>query len=223
LLTVAKPTATPTRAAGAGKRRYRGATEEERRADQRRRLLSAAAEVFSRRGFASASVDEIVSRARTSRTAFYRCFENKEECLTALHAATVERWAANLGRAVSEADSPAARVRAGIASLVFDFANGEEAARVVLVESVGATPALEEARIEARARFAKLIADQLAQVPGWKERTPSERQLVAVATMGAVAEAATHGLVAGSLQRERRKVVEQLTAYALRALTPPGG
>jgi AcrR family transcriptional regulator len=218
---VAKPTATPTQAATTGKRRYRGATEEERRADQRQRLLAAAAEVFSRRGFASTSIDEIVSRARTSRTAFYRCFENKEDCLTALYAATVERWAANLGRAVSEADSPAARVHAGIASLVFDFAHSEETARVVLVESVGATPALEAARIEARARFAEMIADQLAQVPGWKERTPSERQLVAVATMGAVAEAATHRLVAGNLARERRRIVEQLTAYAMRALTPP--
>jgi AcrR family transcriptional regulator len=219
---VSKPTATPTQSRAAAKRRYRGATEEERRADQRERLLAAAAEVFARRGFASASIDEIVARARTSRTAFYRCFDNKEDCLTALHAATVERWTANLAKAVAEADSPAGQVQAGIASLVFDFANGEEIARVVLVESVGATPALERARLDARGRFAAMIADQLARVPGWSERSPAERQLVAVATMGAVAEAVTHRLVAGNLQRERRRVAKQLTAYALRALTPPG-
>lgn len=217
---MSKPTATPTKPRGV-ERRYGGASHEERRADQRERLLAAAAGVFAEQGYASTSIDEIVARARTSRTAFYRCFDNKEDCLAALYRQTVEHWAANLAKAVSEANSPAEQVRAGIASLVFDFAHSEQAARVVLVESVGATPALERARIEARKRFAALIADQLARVPGWSERTPSERQLVSVATMGAVAEAATHRLVSGNLLRERRKVAEQLSAYALRALTPP--
>jgi AcrR family transcriptional regulator len=216
-----KPTATPTRTRAAEKRRYGGASHDERRADQRERLLAAAAEVFAKGGYASASIDEIVARARTSRTAFYRCFDNKEDCLAALYRATVEHWAANLTKAVTNSGSPAEQVQAGIASLVFDFAHNEQAARVVLVESVGATPKLEKARTEARERFATMIADQLGQVPGWSECAPAERRLVSVATMGAVAEAATHRLVAGNLLRERRKVAEQLTSYALRALTPP--
>jgi len=218
---MSKPTAAPTQARSAEKRRYGGASHDERRADQRERLLAGAATVFAEQGYASTSVDEIVARARTSRTAFYRCFDNKEDCLAALYKATVEQWAANLAKAVADAGSPAEQVQAGIASLVFDFAHNEEGARVVLVESVGATPALERARMEARARFASMVADQLAEVPGWSERTPSERKLVSAATLGAVAEGATHRLVAGNLLRERRKVAAQLTAYALRALTPP--
>src|SRR5688500_6194842 len=146
---MSKPTATPTRRRES-ERRYGGASHDERRADQRERLLDAAAQVFAKSGYASASIDEIVARARTSRTAFYRCFDNKEECLAALYRATTEHWAANLAKAVSDSASPAEQVQAGIASLVFDFAHNEQAARVVLVESVGATPRLEKARTEAR-------------------------------------------------------------------------
>jgi len=60
-------------------RRYRGLSAEERRADQRRRLVRAAIEEFAARGYYHTSVEDIVRKARTSRTAFYAFFDNRED------------------------------------------------------------------------------------------------------------------------------------------------
>jgi AcrR family transcriptional regulator len=56
----------------------------ESRDETRRRLIDAAAEVFVKRGYSSASVDEIAERAGFSRGAFYSNFSSKEDLLLAL-------------------------------------------------------------------------------------------------------------------------------------------
>lgn len=50
----------------------------------RRRLLDAGVEVFSKRGFHAARVDDVVKRARTSHGTFYLYFANKEDLFRAL-------------------------------------------------------------------------------------------------------------------------------------------
>src|SRR6516225_6522797 len=62
-------------------RRYRGLSAEERRADQRRRLVRAAIDEFATRGYHRTSVEDIVRSARTSRTAFYAFFDNREDAM----------------------------------------------------------------------------------------------------------------------------------------------
>jgi hypothetical protein len=52
-------------------RPYAGRSLDERRAEQRERLLLAARDVFAARGFAAAGIDEIVARAKASRTTSY--------------------------------------------------------------------------------------------------------------------------------------------------------
>ena len=62
-------------------RRYRGLSAEERRADQRERLVRAAINEFAARGYHRTSVEDIVRSARTSRTAFYAFFDNREAAM----------------------------------------------------------------------------------------------------------------------------------------------
>jgi AcrR family transcriptional regulator len=50
----------------------------------RTRLLETAAEVIARRGFAGATIGEIVEKANASRATFYLHFKNKEELVSAL-------------------------------------------------------------------------------------------------------------------------------------------
>src|SRR5262249_34865940 len=47
---------------------------------RRRRIEEAALSLFARRGYTVTSVDDIVSRARVSKSAFYEFYESKEEC-----------------------------------------------------------------------------------------------------------------------------------------------
>lgn len=54
-------------------------TEESRGSDLRGRLLEAAQQVFAVSGYASATVDDIISAAGTSRATFYRYFRSKDD------------------------------------------------------------------------------------------------------------------------------------------------
>jgi AcrR family transcriptional regulator len=54
-------------------------TEEAKSVDLRNRLLEAAQQVFAVSGYASATVDDIISAAATSRATFYRYFRSKED------------------------------------------------------------------------------------------------------------------------------------------------
>jgi AcrR family transcriptional regulator len=67
---VTAPTAKPTR--------------DEKKALTRRRLLDAAADVFSRRGFAATSLDEIAEEAGFSKGAVYSNFQSKEDLFLAV-------------------------------------------------------------------------------------------------------------------------------------------
>jgi AcrR family transcriptional regulator len=53
--------------------------------DQRDRILLAALEVFGAKGFAAASVQDLLDEAGTSRATFYKYFADKEEALRAVH------------------------------------------------------------------------------------------------------------------------------------------
>src|SRR3954452_21269287 len=105
-------------------RRYRGLSAEERRVDQRARLTRAAINEFSARGYHHISVEDIVRSARTSRTAFYAFFDNREDamygalqtCLRNL----LDTMRCELGRAPTGASLTEVGVRAYVDCLVAD-------------------------------------------------------------------------------------------------------
>lgn len=55
------------------------------RDNQRRRILLAALDVFAERGFAAATVKDLIGAAHVSRATFYESFTDKEACMAALH------------------------------------------------------------------------------------------------------------------------------------------
>lgn len=183
--------------------------------------MSAAQTAFAEQGFAAASVEEIVAAARVSRTAFYRFFSNKEECLLAIFSEAM----AALGRTFSEVAAqdlpPEEKIRRGAHAIVAGLAADPELARVLLVEAVGAAPAVEQARLEARIAFARLLEAEVRRYPGWRRRSAEETELVAVATMAAIAESVSH-LVAAGRAAEWESITEPLARYAMRALNPDG-
>ena len=191
-------------------RLYGGEPLHARREDQLRRLLLAAQEVFAEHGYAAASIDEIVSGARVSRTSFYRFFAGKEECMLAVLEDAMGRLAEAFAHAAA-AENPEARIRLGISGIVEGLASEPTMARVVLVEAVGATPAVEDARRAARRRFAGLLAAELRRYPGWANRSAAEIDVIALATMAAVAESVADLVVRGRADRWQ-ELLEPLSA-----------
>jgi AcrR family transcriptional regulator len=143
-------------------RRYRGLSAEERRADQRRRLVRAAIDEFAARGYHHTSVEDIVRSARTSRTAFYAFFDNREDamygalqtCLRNL----LDTMRCKLGQAPAGASLTEVGVRAYVDCLVADPA----AARIILLEGVGTSPEVNALRSRIRREIADLIREMWA-------------------------------------------------------------
>lgn len=205
--------------ATAGPRPYRGEPLEARRRDQHERLLAVACELFAAKGYASTSIEDVVARARVSRTAFYRFFSNKEECMLAVFERGSESTVGALKDVAGRDLDPAAKVAAGIEAFVEVLAGDPALARVLLIEAVGVSPSVEAARHAVRMEFADVIEKELRRSGLWKGHSSEELQIIAMATMAGVAEAVEHLVVTDAFDR-REQLIRTLTRYAQRALAP---
>jgi AcrR family transcriptional regulator len=128
---------------------------------QRHRLFEAAAEVFSRVGYAEASAEAISRRAGMSKATFYEHFANKEECLLALF----EYASATLLEALMQASRGAdrdfqERHRAGLRAILEAIETRPTMAQAILVETMGAGPRVAELRDAALAGFAEVMYEE---------------------------------------------------------------
>jgi AcrR family transcriptional regulator len=163
----------------------------DRREARRQRLLEAALELFADLGFHATSVDEVVARARTSKSAFYEHFESKEECFRVLleqrGTALLEavRTAAARGRDHRE------RIRLGIEAFVVYCAQRCRSARLLLVESTGLSPSIEAVRHRLHREFAIMTETVLryAQDHGDRSLEGVDPIVYGRAVVGAVNEA----------------------------------
>src|SRR6478672_2889429 len=92
-------------------RRYRGLSAEERRDDQRARLTRAAINEFSARGYHRTSVEDIVRSARTSRTAFYAFFDNREAAMYGALQASLHGLLASVRKRMADADAGSSLIK----------------------------------------------------------------------------------------------------------------
>jgi AcrR family transcriptional regulator len=84
--------------------------KQERSVQTRRDLLDAAQDVFTRRGFADASMEEIAVRAGVTRGPLYHYFDSKQDLFAAVYEEVEEALAAEIGseiqqRTAEEADA----------------------------------------------------------------------------------------------------------------------
>jgi AcrR family transcriptional regulator len=166
-----------------------GLAREEVLASQRGRMLSAIAEAVAEKGYAAATVADVVGRAGVSRKTFYEHFTDKEQCFLAAWDAGVEILIDALTRATLETEGRwQDRVRAGVHAYLETLAAVPAFARTFLIEVLAAGPQALERRATVHARFADLLR---TLHEGQREVAPELPALpdeVFVATVGAVHE-----------------------------------
>jgi AcrR family transcriptional regulator len=183
----------------------------DRREARRQRLLEAALDLFAELGFHDTSVDEVVAHARTSKSAFYEHFESKEDCFRVL----LEQEGGALIAAVHAAAAGGAehrqRVRLGITAFVHACATRSRVARLLLVESVGLSPTIEEVRHRLHADFAKMSQSEVryAQEHGDQALAGIDPAVYGRAIVGAVNEATSWFLEMGA-DGDPQDLAEQL-------------
>jgi AcrR family transcriptional regulator len=128
-------------------------------ASQRARLLEAVGRAVAEKGYAAATIEDVVRGAGVSKKTFYEHFADKEGCFLAAYEAAAEE----LFRRVLEAHGTSRdwmeRTRAGIAAYLHWLAAEPALARVFLIEVAAAGPRAAQARERLRDRYAVLMGE----------------------------------------------------------------
>lgn len=165
--------------------------------NQRERLISGLATAVAEHGYQAVTITHITKEAKVSRRVFYENFEGKEECFLAAFEVVVGHIHELAAEAVAAAaDWPGQAVAASRAVLAF-LASEPDLARLCLVESQGASPAV-------AARFHAAVHEAvpfLRQGRGERDRGRDLPPSTEDATIGALVMLASRKLAAGEAER----------------------
>lgn len=145
---------------------YRKTPANEARKEARRKLLlDAATHLFGSHGYHATTVPMIVAEAGSSVGSFYAHFRNKED----VFAAVLEALGARLGDVMHQAEHSQPDPRLGIPSAVeslflFLVENPKEA-RILIIESSGLSPRLEQVRRSLLHRHEQSVCQKLESNP----------------------------------------------------------
>jgi len=201
-------------------RRYRGLSAEERRVDQRARLTRAAINEFSARGYHRTSVEDIVRSARTSRTAFYAFFDNREDAMYGALQASLHALLAAVRKGMADANTNSSLIEVGVTAYVEFLVSDPAAARILLLESIGTSPEVNAYRSHIRREVSRVVRDIWAEYDPVAAASP-HAYAVAVGVFGFLLESMLH-LVESDRLDEARAHVPALVTAAERILAPAG-
>ena len=161
---------------------------------QRARLLDAVTRVVADRGYAAATVTDIVRAAGVSRSTFYELFEGKEACFLDAYRHGVAVLLERVRAAVIDA-TPGdwrAQLRAGVRAYLRDVAAEPAFARAFVLELTIAGPAAQDAHREAMRQFAERYRASFEQArierPELREPHPEALIVLCAGTEHMVAE-----------------------------------
>jgi AcrR family transcriptional regulator len=199
-------------------RRYRGLSAEERRVDQRERLTRAAINEFSCRGYHRTSVEDIVRSARTSRTAFYAFFDNREAAMYGALRASLHALLGTVRKRMAEVDRNTNLIEVGISAYVDFLVTDPAAARILLLESIGTSPEVNEYRSHIRREVSRIVCDIWADYDPEAAASP-QASAIAVGVFGFLLESMLHLVESGRLE-EAPAHIPALVNAAERILAP---
>ena len=121
---------------------FHGLSREQIADSQRERLMAAMAEAVAARGYRATTITELTKSASVSSRDFYELFESKEACFLATFDAVSGHLEVLIREAVASEDGWAEQVIAALRATLEFFAAEPDLARLFLLESASATPAI---------------------------------------------------------------------------------
>jgi AcrR family transcriptional regulator len=164
----------------------------------RERILDAALEVFARKGYHRALVDDIVRASATSKGAVYHHFLTKEALFLALVDDFAHRLATAVAAAIGERQGALAKVEGALVAALATFAENAPLARLILLEAVSLGAVYQAKRAEVHDRFASLIQRYLDQAVAERSIAPLDTRVATLAWLGAVNEIVVQWLHTGA-------------------------
>ncbi len=126
---------------------------------RRNLILAAMIRVVGRKGYKETSVADVIEEAGTSRTTFYKHFEDKHDCFLAAYDMLVEQVFAEVTENCDGSQPWLQRVRNGLTKIVELFALDPLLARTAVVEVAAAGADARQRHFDAVARFTEFLED----------------------------------------------------------------
>ena len=192
-----------------------GAQRERRRAH----ILLASSALFSQRGYHATSIADVIEAAGISRGTFYLYFDSKDAIFLELMEHFIQRIMAVVEVVDPEGEAPTQRIADNVRRVVDVVFEQRELALMVLRESFGMRPDVDE-KLE---RFYGFVRDMLEGALRNGARHGLTRKvdegLAATALIGAIKEVFLHQLLReGGEHEPRAAVAEALLDFGLRGL-----
>jgi AcrR family transcriptional regulator len=126
---------------------------------RRQLILDAMIRVVGRKGYKLTSVADVIEEAGTTRTTFYKHFDDKQECFLAAYDQLVERVLGEVVANCNGSQSWLERVRKGLETIVELFAVDPELAQTAIVEVAAAGADARQRHWNAINRFTEFLED----------------------------------------------------------------
>ncbi|SDJ13097.1 transcriptional regulator, TetR family [Frankineae bacterium MT45] len=190
-------------------RAYGGRTAEQRRADRHARLVESATELFGTDGYASTPIERICSRAGVSTRNFYEEFDSREALLMEVHAQLTNRvWMKVFESLMGLEDATMQqRAVAGLTTYVRETVNDPIYVRLIHVEIIGVSPAVEDYRFKQREKWTQIVDIEVQRAISRGEVIKRDYSIGIIGLIGAVTAITHHWWRSG-----RTRSPEQLEA-----------
>ena len=165
------------------RRRVPAAAPTKRASSRRPRLLDEAAHAFAQRGFAAASVRDIVEPVGMLPGSLYCHFATKEALLAAVYKEGVERIGAAVDAAIAPIADPWQRLEAACVAHLESLLDQTDYSQVVIRVRPSDAPAAEDALVALRDSYEKRFARLVAALPLAR---PTDRAMLRLMLVGAL-------------------------------------
>jgi AcrR family transcriptional regulator len=164
---------------------------------QRERLIAGLAEAVAKRGYAAATLTDVVKHAKVSRRVFYANFESKEQCFLAAFEVVLAHLRDLVAEAVAGVDGWSRQAIAAARATLSFLASEPDLARLCLVESRSAGP-------EVAARFNRAVGEMAPLLRQGRAERPEAARLpdsTEDSTIGSLVSLAYRKVAAGEAEQ----------------------
>lgn len=161
------------------------------------RILDAALDVFSRKGYKDAAVDDIAVASQTSKGGVYFYFPNKQAIFLRLLDNMAALLLSRAEQAMTAEPDPLRKGDAALLTMLRTFAGHRTLSRLFLVEALGAGREFNLKILEIHAAFAALITRHLDDLVAAGLVAPLNTELAGVAWFGGVNEVVRRWVLTG--------------------------
>jgi AcrR family transcriptional regulator len=188
--------------------------------ERRQQILTVARDVFSRRGYHAAKIEDIVTAAGIARGTFYLYFQDKR----AIFEEIVDRTIARLGMSIVRVDphdvgrTVGDQIRENIRRIVTILLEDRATTKILLSDALGVDPAFDRKLLSFYDELSSMLEQSLRDGQGLGVVAEGDVRLMSWLTMGALKEALFQIVQRGAEYDEERLVDGAFTFFQVGCL-----